>query len=235
MRYEYVYTPVYRQHACNIPLTTMKKKNLLLYATSLLPLLLCAQSPEFTTDAAPSWEQQQRWILVEQEAGRFRIMSPGPLQEKVDSVPTIMGMMAYHTFFFQPPNELADNAVYMLSYCDYPEGSLHSDSTELVAEFFEATVASAAESVGGNVRYSDVRNVYEFPGRVWRIDYNNGRASVHTHACVVGNRYYAVQTVSRRELALNRWSDRFINSFEVVRVEPQTAEPLPKRRKRQRQ
>lgn len=213
----------------------MKKKNLLLCAASLLPLLMRAQSPEFTTDAAPAWEQQQRWTLTDHAAGRFRIMSPGPLQEKIDSVPTIMGMIAYHTFFFQPPHELADNAVYMLSYCDYPEGSLHSDSTELVAEFFEATVASAAESIGGDIRYSDVRNVYQFPGKIWRIDYNKGRASVHTHACIVGNRYYAVQTVSRRELALNRWSDRFINSFEVSLVKSQAAEPVARRKRRERE
>ncbi len=160
----------------------------------------------------PSWEEFQSY------EGRFRVLAPGPMEHKVDSVETPIGKLAYHTFFYQSPEaDSAENYFYMLSYCDYPEGALHADSTELLDEFFDATIESAVESVRGELIYSSERDHRNNPGRIWRIDYLNGQAVIKTWAVFADNRYYALQAVTVKGRSLNRAMDRFLDSFRLLR------------------
>ncbi len=193
-----------------------------------------AQTP-LSTAKPSSWEQTVDWQEFSSYDGRFNVYGPGPFTEKIDSVRTPLGVLAYHSFFFQPANEQADNAVYMVSYCDYPAEAVHSDSLGLVLDFFDATQESAALSVRGDVRYSDSIAINNYPGRIWRIDYRDGRASIRTRAYVVANRYYAIQTVCKKELGLNPSSDRFLDSLRLSSTTPSKGQTTSRKRKRRRQ
>jgi hypothetical protein len=163
--------------------------------------------------------QADKWEELKSYEGRFRLVAPAPMQLKVDSIETSLGTMAYHTFFYHPPKEAektADNLLYMLSYCDYPEYSVHSDSADLVQEFFEATIESAVGSVRGKLLYSSEQNYRSYPGRFWRIDYLNGQAVIKTRALLVGSRYYALQTIMLKEKGLNASTNRFMDSFQLM-------------------
>lgn len=160
---------------------------------------------------------QAKWKEFQSYEGRFRVLAPGAFQQKVDSIETPLGKLAYHVFFYQPEaKDSADNLIYMVSYCDYPAFTLHSDSTELLEEFFETTIESAVESVGGELAYASERPYREYPGRIWRIDYINGEAVIKTRALVAGNRYYALQTATVRSRSLNTASERFMDSFRLL-------------------
>jgi len=163
------------------------------------------------------WSQTfSSWVPTNSYDGRFQLLSPGLMLEKTDSIETPLGKLAYRVHFFQPEDKTADNLLYMVSWCDYPEGSLHADSTEMLEEFFDATMESAAFSVKGSVVYSDVYKMEEYPGRIWRIDYLDGNAIIKTRAFVVGSRYYALQTVSRKERHLNILGEKFFDSFRLI-------------------
>lgn len=168
----------------------------------LLPFLTQAQ-------AKPKWEEFRSYD------GRFRVLTPGAMRTKTDSIETAIGKLAYHTFFFEDAAQSTENAVYLLSYCDYPAGSLHHDSIALVAEFFDASVQESAFSVAGDVAWSNDIKLGAYPGKSWRVDYKDKRAVIKTRAYVVGNRYYSVQTVMKRERSLNAASDKFLESFRV--------------------
>lgn len=163
--------------------------------------------------------QADKWEELKSYDGRFRLMAPAPMQHKVDSLETSLGTMAYHTFFYHTPKETektADNLLYMLSYCDYPEYSVHSDSADLIPEFFEATIESAVGSVGGKLLYSSEQDYRGYPGRYWRIDYLNGQAVIKTKALLVGARYYALQTIMLKNKGLNTSTNRFMDSFQLM-------------------
>ncbi len=157
-----------------------------------------------------------QWQTFVSEKGKFSIHAPGGFVEKVNTVDTPIGETSYHTFLLQTSDEDADNLVYMVSYCDYPEGSIHSDSTELLQEFFEVTVESALKSVNGKLFYSAPIKFGDYPGVMWRIDYNNGEATIKTRSYLVGNRYYALQTVSLKDKGLNPSIDKFMDSFTLI-------------------
>ena len=161
--------------------------------------------------------QHRGWEAFSSYEGRFRILIPGSVEQKVDSIDTRMGRLAYHTFFHQSPEgEASDNILYMVSYCDYPPGTVHSDSLELLDVFFEATMDAAAGSVRGELLYSDDIRLGKYPGKLWRIDYLNGKAVIKTRAYVVGSRYYSVQTITVRKRSINRSSGKFLDSFHLL-------------------
>ncbi|MCB0555116.1 MAG: hypothetical protein KDD02_16315 [Phaeodactylibacter sp.] len=167
----------------------------------------------------PLQAQSDKWEEFKSYEGRFRVLAPGPLQHRVDSVETSIGTLAYHTYFYQPPKEeesKADNLLYMLSYCDYPENTVHSDSAALLEEFFDATIEQAVKSVKGELAYSSVQDYFGYPGRIWRIDYLNEKAVVKTRAVVVGSRYYSLQTAMVRERNLNPSANRFLDSLRLL-------------------
>lgn len=159
---------------------------------------------------------QGPWEEYKSYDGRFRMLAPGPVKTKITPMKTDIGSIEYHTFYVETTEKDADNIVYLVSYCDYPEGSVHSDSTELREEFFKTTIESSVISVNGTLRYSSDDNLDGFPGKIWRVDYNKGNSLIKSKCYLVKNRYYCVQVVSHREKSLNTASDKFLESFHFL-------------------
>jgi len=164
-------------------------------------------------DLAP---ETKKWRDFNSYDGRFRILIPGDMKEKVDSIETAIGILEYHTFFHQTKESNADNVLYMLSYVDYPDGAMHADSTELLQDFFAETIDAAVKAVKGDLIYSNNWKYKDYPGKVWRIDYLDGKALVKTKAFVVGRRYYTLQTIAKKERSVNFSSDKFLDSFQLI-------------------
>jgi hypothetical protein len=148
--------------------------------------------------------------------GKFKILTPGELMVKVNPIETAIGHLEYHTFIYQPEDKQSDNLVYMVSYCDYPDHSVNSDSLNLMEDFFQTTIEGAVESVNGELRYSSEIKLGDYPGRLWRVDYAEGAVVIKTKAFLVGKRYYSLQTIMLKERSLNKSSDRFIDSFHLI-------------------
>ncbi len=193
----------------------------LLWGLIASPAALCGQLTDTASiaDTLPEAYLEQlnrKWTLFQSYEGKFKVQVPDLMLEKVDTVETPIGKLAYHTFFYQDPTEYAENVLYMISYCDYPSETIHSDSVELVEALFETTMDAAAFSIDGELVYQTPVSLAGYPGRFWRINYLNNQAAVKTRAYFVENRYYAVQTIMYRALSLNRASDRFLESFRLM-------------------
>jgi len=104
----------------------------------------------------------------------------------------------------------------MITFCDYPPGTIHSDSTELLKDFFAASVDQATSSVKGELAYQADIVQQGFPGKIWRINYLRDQAVIKTKAFMVRNRFYSIQTVTLKDMAINAASDRFFDSFLIL-------------------
>ena len=184
---------------------------------------VAAQTPMLLNQLEQSWERKARWEERNDIDGRFKLLAPAVLTHKVDTVETSLGKQAYHTFFLQAPDkDEAENIIYAISYVDYPDGSLHHDSLELVDEFLTGTEEEAAIAVGGEVIYSSDKLISGFPARQWRIDYpsKGGTASARTLAGVAGNRYYELKVFSLQASGLNKSADKFFDSVRLFSKSP---------------
>lgn len=151
--------------------------------------------------------------------GKFRVSVPGELELRSKQIETAIGEISYHTFVLQPDEDASDNLVYMVSYCDYPKGAVHSDSTDLLSDFFETTVETAVSSVEGELRYTTPIELRDYPGRLWRIDYNDGEAIIKSKCYLVGHRFYSLQAITVKDRSLNPSMDKFFDSFELLEKE----------------
>ncbi len=193
-------------------------QRIFLFFFIIFPTLLSAQVLPIGNTEQPdipgqSWERGQYWEEVRELDGRFAVHVPAEWIESVDTITTEVGALAFHTFFLQTPSDTADNVLYMLSYVDYPEGSLHHDSTELVQEFFEASQEEAILAVEGELLFTTEQEKDGYPGRFWRIDYLDGDASIRTQVYVVNERFYQIQTIARKGRGINDSTDRFFSSL----------------------
>lgn len=176
---------------------------------NLIPFLLFI-SLVFMSMNPPEWE------VFQSMDGHFKILTPGEMVKKENPIETQIGTLNYITFIHQPTEKDADNLVYMVSYCDYPKYSIHSDSTELLQEFFDTTVETAVESVKGELSYASEISMEDYPGRLWRVEYNEGKALIKTKSFLVNNRYYSVQVISLKDKSLNLGIDKFLDSFSLL-------------------
>lgn len=173
-------------------------------------------TPASTTNKPPITSNTENWKDFTSIHGQFKVRVPGEFKEKADTFDTDIGNLVYHTFFYQDQSEGAENFVYMISYVDYPVGAVHSDSTELLEEFFKATIDQATFSIAGDLAYSNPIEEQGYPGFLWRINYRQNTGIIKTKALLKNNRYYAIQAVSTKELGLNPTIDRFLDSFQIL-------------------
>ncbi len=159
---------------------------------------------------------QKDWPYWTSYEGNFKVQVPSDLSEKIQTITTDIGDLEYHRFFHEAKEEDQHNFIYMVNYVDYPEGSLHSDSTELVRTFFEATKEEAINNVNGELLYADNRKLFDYPGQIWRIDYNEGEATLKTKVFVVKNRFYLIQVASSKHRKMDKKIHQFLESFTLL-------------------
>lgn len=163
--------------------------------------------------------QGGEWQEYQSYEGQFAVSVPGQMKEVVQRVQTQLGELEYHVAVFRDNAKDAQNLMYMVSFVEYPEGSIHSDSTDLAAEFLDVTVEESALSVNGELMYQNDIRVQGQPGKLWRVDYGDG--VIRSKAFVKGQRFYTIQTVCTQENSMNAASDQFLSSFRLEQVRKQ--------------
>jgi len=177
-----------------------------------------------------SWASVDNWKPFKDYDGRFSVLAPGELEKRTTEIETDIGTVIYNSFIYQAQDEEEENLVYMVSYCDYPEYTIHSDSTELIESFFGTTVESSVESVQGELIYATDINLGTYPGKHWRVNYNDNKAVIKTKAYVVGQRYYSVQAITYKYKSLNQDMDKFLDSFQLL----SEGKPKPNKKKKKK-
>jgi hypothetical protein len=171
----------------------------------------------FSVSALILFSFTSKWSEFKTIEGRFYVLVPGIMEEKLTKTKTAIGDLEYHTFVCQlPENEQNDNLLYIVSYCDYPKGTIHSDSTDFLKEYFDATIDEATRSIRGELLYASDCKINDYPGKTWRIDYNNGKATMRSKSFMVKNRLYSLQTACKRIKNLNGDGDKFFDSFKLM-------------------
>lgn len=169
---------------------------------------LYAQDPAPSAYVAPT----TGWEVFESLEGKFAVLTPAPMRQRVDTAQTAIGRLAFHSFICREGADM----IYLLSYCDYPEQTVHADSSALLSEFFVATMDQSVQNAGGELVYSEDFLWLGYPGKQWRINVPEQKRVIRTKVLVVDNRVYSLQTVMSKGQSLNPNSQRFLESFRLL-------------------
>ena len=156
------------------------------------------------------------WREFQTYDGKFRVLTPtGDMTEKVSKIKTAIGELNYHSYIHRPEEKNPDCVFYIVNYCDYPSGTFPADSTELIQEFFTQTIDESVKSVHGLLTYqADIQdNIHK--GKIWRVQYNQGKAFIKSKCYMAGDRFYLVQTMMLKEKSMNPSADKFLDSFHI--------------------
>lgn len=166
-------------------------------------LLCCLLFPVFN----PRLIAQKLTVL---EPANCAVLIPGTFSHSADTIATAVGDIVYHTWHSK------DSTIqYLVSFCIYPEGTVHSDSTELLDEFFSTTISASVEKTRGIKRYESGTLQFGFPGRFWRIDIGDHHY-IKTRAFVAGSRFYNLQVIGSTRADHDKAESAFFDSFRFL-------------------
>ncbi|MCB0655482.1 MAG: hypothetical protein KDC57_05060 [Saprospiraceae bacterium] len=161
-----------------------------------------------------TWFIQDAWYFYSNAEGKFSIDVPAKMHEKIIRAKTDIGQLEYHNFTSSPPGADSTHISYRVSYVDYPLDFDLEDSLDLIQTMLETTVEQSVGAIDGELMYQNEDYSYQYPGRVWRIHYQNGQSVVRAKAFIRGNRFYLLQALYplERNEAI---SDHFFRSLRL--------------------
>jgi ribosomal protein L24 len=147
------------------------------------------------------------------EAGKFTVVSPVPLKEKVEPVVTSIGNMQTHMFAGEKPDEI----LFTIAYTDYPEDKVKGGDPAMILDgaakgsmtnvkateptFKDITVSGyPAKEVSGNIKGNK-------PGQ---------EGTIKLRIILAGNRLYQVMSLRAKDKASPEMMDQFIQSFQLT-------------------
>lgn len=165
------------------------------------------------------------WLEAVSYGGKFRVAFPGEVKYKPDTFQTDIGKLNYHVFYHEhflgqgsgveDKDKPGENLLFMLSIYEYPNYTIHSDSTEVHESYFKATIDGATQGVDGELIYTTDIQLNDFPGKMWRINYNNGDGVIRSRAFLIKKRLYLLSVVADRAFSMSSSNERFFESFEI--------------------
>ena len=156
------------------------------------------------------------WTKYISDDDRFSISVPGEMQLNQSEIATSLGTLDHLTLYFKDSLESSDNYLYTVSYCDYPEGTFHPDSTELNKDFLNVTIEESVQAIAGELLYEDEIAIMGNIGRVWKASMDDGKSVVKNKALIAGDRYYCLQVFTLKSKSRNENADRFLDSFIIL-------------------
>ena len=159
----------------------------------------------------------QNWDNISPEECKCAILMPGkPEQAKRTINHPAYGKLTMNFAILQPKDSTDPNLVYMLSYTDYPTGTIHSDSTNTLESFFASSREGAIANVQGKLLSETIVNLSGYPGRELRINFKNGLALIRCRNYLVKNRLYTIQIITLTENNFNNSINKFLESFKLL-------------------
>ena len=211
-------TLVLRSRAPAACLWTMPALRLLgrFFATTLLFFAVSVRAdPAAEPKAAPAVEAKPETLV--DDAGRFVVSLPKPVQRDSQQVPTKVGKIAMNMVYYD-----GGAIAYMIIYCDYPAGSVASSGGP---EKVCANASNGAvQNVNGTLRTSsawqlgDVKGleiVADIPSKDPQVPANASVARVRFF--VVGDRLYQVMYIGPTGSETGPKAVAFLNSFRLTR------------------
>jgi hypothetical protein len=185
------------------------------FATALLFFVVSVRA-ETATEPKPAPAVETKPETLVDDAGRFVVSLPKPVQRGSQQVPTKVGNIAMNMVYYD-----GGAVAYMIIYCDYPAGSVAgSGGPEKVCA---NASDGAVKNVNGTIRMSssyqldDVKGlevVADIPSKDPKVPANASVARLRFF--VVGDRLYQVMYIGPTGTETNPEAVTFLDSFRLL-------------------
>lgn len=158
---------------------------------------------------------QEKWETFVGPNKSFEVMVPYPMKSGEKKILTDVGEMHPKTWICEGKQE-DDNYLYLVGFVDYPDGTFHKDSTQLIDELFRISMETHVNDLGGNLVYQAESPLGFYSGLIYRVSYNENKLVAKCRMILVEDRFYTLQVYTISEKSLNDNITRFLNSFKAM-------------------
>lgn len=156
---------------------------------------------------------QNEWKTFSPTDQPFEILVPGEMKSGEKKLLTDIGEVHPISWIYEGKNGKDPNYLYLVSYVDYPDGTFHPDSIDLVKELFKISMETHIKDLGGELVYESESPYNNFQGCIYRASYNKNKLVVKSRMILIKDRFYAIQVYTTSEKSLNSDMNRFLESF----------------------
>jgi len=156
------------------------------------------------------------WTIFTSENGRFSVLSPAELTLNLQTIPSALGEVKWHTYSYQAVDTSELVFLYSITYYEYPDQLMPSDSTEMIDQFFTETLDAISERIDGEILYSQNELVNTYPARITRMQYQDGAYSLKSKLILAKHRFYMVEVFSTSDQGIDYKINKFMNSFKLL-------------------
>jgi hypothetical protein len=155
---------------------------------------------------------QDKGFLLETD--KYRITFPGKPVDQVQPVQSELGELKLYIHIYEVPNDIDDgNHTFGMIESAYPADVISSDKKELLDKFFRGAVDGSAKNINGRLLTESRIQLNGYPGRQFKVDYQDGLAIVTMRCYLVKNVLYMLQVISEGKRDDNPANKKFLDSF----------------------
>jgi hypothetical protein len=156
------------------------------------------------------------WVLF--EAHGCQIYFPKKPADQSQTINSAIGELKLNIHMYEVPEDTRDdNKLYGLIETEYPGDKINSDMKDKLDNIFRNSVDGAVSNVQGKLLTESIIELKGFPGREVRIRVKDGVGIIRMRSYLVKNRMYVIETVAETKNDANKASDRFMNSFKLMK------------------
>ena len=152
----------------------------------------------------------ESWETFTSKEGKFSISLPGKPTEQKQQAPSALGQLDVHLFSVEPA---ADRA-YVVSYTDYPDGSVTKENRDRV---LDATTRGVVKSLKGRL-VSETRisiGKDESPGREVLIELPGKASFYRGRVYAVKDRLFQAVLMGPEDFVQGKKADEYFASFKL--------------------
>ena len=146
------------------------------------------------------------------KGGKFSVALPGKPSEKVRKIKSGDREQDLHVFSVE---QKAGTAVvaYVVTYLDYPKGTVGEDKDKFLAGVVERNVGLLKGKVAAEEKITLGKDKH--PGRDVRVDLPDKKQLYRARVFLVGDRVYQVVVLGPEEFVKGKEIDEYLKSFKV--------------------
>jgi hypothetical protein len=143
------------------------------------------------------------------------VIMPGEIKREQKIVQTELGAIKQVSCVSTGANK-DPNYLYLLSWVEYPDLIIPSDSVHLLQDFYAESLDSHLAQVAGNLVYQTSFALAEVSGVLFRAAIPAKNTVIKGKMLLRGKRFYMWQVYCQSEQDMNRAMDLFLDSFQFT-------------------
>lgn len=158
---------------------------------------------------------KNEWYDFTSIEGGYKIEFPNKPTKDSLVANTEYGPLKFNAYKYEG-TENDVNFEYSVTYVEYADSPIHSDSIELHDVFFRNSVDGCVENVHGELMFELIIEKNGYPGREIKVHLNEGKAVLKGRIFLVKNKLYMLVVLTKTSTDFNKSVTKFFDSFELL-------------------